>query len=125
MEITSVNYQQAVSETMPVHTSTAARDMARGDYKNTTGAETNSNSGKRQTSQPEVEAQKIVEKVNQHVERFTTKVGFSYNEEYGRAVIVVTDRETGEVIRKIPAEEMLELLSKLDEVAGIIFNEQV
>jgi len=123
MEITSINYQQAASETMPVHTSTAAKDMARGDYKNATGAETNT--GKRQSSQPDVEPGKIVEKVNQHVERFSTKVGFSYNEEFGRAVIVVTDKETGEVIRRIPAEEMLELLSKLDEVAGIIFNEQV
>ena len=42
-----------------------------------------------------------------------------------REIIHVYDNETGDLIRQIPPKEMIELVDKLEEVAGIIFNNKV
>ena len=64
-----------------------------------------------------------VHKMNDYVEKFSTKVGFSVNEENDGITIIVTDKDTGKVIRQIPAKEVLELNRKMEEIAGIIFDE--
>ncbi len=64
-----------------------------------------------------------VHKMNDYVEKFSTKVGFSLNEENDGVTIIVTDKDTGKVIRQIPAKEVLELNRKMEEIAGIIFDE--
>ncbi len=64
----------------------------------------------------------LIEKVNQYVNSFSTKVTFDYDEEEEKPVIVVLDKETGETIRQIPPKEMLHLLSKLEDITGIIFH---
>ena len=64
-----------------------------------------------------------VHKMNDYVEKFSTKVGFSVNSDNDEVTIVVTDKDTGKVIRQIPAKEILELNRKMEEIAGIIFDE--
>ncbi len=65
---------------------------------------------------------KLVSTVNNYVDSFSTKVSFSYDEHTNKPVIRVTDKETGELIRQIPKQEMLDLISKLEYVAGIIYH---
>lgn len=64
-----------------------------------------------------------VHKMNDYVEKFSTKVGFSVNSDSDEVTIVVTDKDTGKVIRQIPAKKILELNRKMEEIAGIIFDE--
>jgi len=64
----------------------------------------------------------LVEKVKTHVQSFSTKIAFNYDEKLRQSVIVVTDIETGKIIRQIPEVEMVELMEKMEEIAGIIFN---
>lgn len=64
----------------------------------------------------------LVEKVNKHVEAFSTKISFSYDPKRQQTTIFVTDKETGKLIRQIPQEEMVQLMEKMEEIAGIIFN---
>ena len=83
-------------------------------------------------SEPDVKEQKggnkkvdvaeLVEKANKHVDNFSTKVSFRYDEKRQQAVITVAERETGKVIRQIPAEQMVDLMEKMEEIAGIIYN---
>jgi len=70
------------------------------------------------------EASKLAEKANQQVKLFSTRVKFSYNPESGESSIIVYDNDTGQVIRKIPPEEMVDLMRKMDEIAGIICNQE-
>ena len=65
-----------------------------------------------------------VNSVNDYVEMFNNKVHFTIDEK-SRGLIHVYDNETGDLIRQIPPEEMIELVDKLEEVAGIIFNNKV
>jgi len=64
---------------------------------------------------------KLVENVNNYVEMFNNKVAFSMDSK-SRQIIYVYDKETGDLVRQIPPEEMMQLLNKLEEISGIIFN---
>jgi flagellar protein FlaG len=48
---------------------------------------------------------------------------FHIDEQTKSSVVVVTDKETNEVIRQIPSEEVLELASKIDELQEQIFGQ--
>jgi len=50
---------------------------------------------------------------------------FKVDEDSGRDVIKVLDKETGEVIKQYPSEEVLSLVSKLSETAGLLIDQTV
>jgi len=49
---------------------------------------------------------------------------FSIHGETGRIKVSVTDKETGDLIREIPPEQVLNLMAKLDEMMGILFDQK-
>ena len=65
-----------------------------------------------------------VDHANQTMRQSKTKCEFSYHEETKRVSIKVIDAETEEVIREIPPEETLEMLSKMWELAGLMVDEK-
>jgi flagellar protein FlaG len=67
----------------------------------------------------------LVTKVTEVVQKLGTKVSFSYDERTPNPVIKVMDEESGEIIRQIPREEMLHLMSRLREVSGLIFERSI
>jgi len=69
-----------------------------------------------------VDFSELVQKVTEVVQNLGTKVSFSYDDRSTSPVIKVSDDKTGEIIRQFPREEMLNLMSKLREVSGLIFQ---
>ena len=65
-----------------------------------------------------------VDHANQTMRHAKTKCEFSYHEETKRVSIKVIDEETEEVIREIPPEETLEMISKMWELAGLMVDEK-
>ena len=55
----------------------------------------------------------------------STKISFDVDEETGRAVVRVLNKETGEVIRQVPPEELLTLVARMRQLSGLIFNQEV
>ena len=51
--------------------------------------------------------------LNEFAKQIQTKLNFSVDESSGRSVITVTDTQTGEVIRQIPAKEILAVANLL------------
>ena len=49
---------------------------------------------------------------------------FSMNNDTGKVVVKVIDRETGKLIRQIPPQELLDLASKLQDI-GILFDRKM
>ncbi len=47
---------------------------------------------------------------------------FSVHDATGRMRVTVVDKETNEVVREIPSEKLLDLLGKMDEMVGILFD---
>lgn len=58
---------------------------------------------------------KAVNDLNNFAKQIQTKLKFSVDETSGRSVITVTDSQTGEVIRQIPAKEILAVANLLRE----------
>lgn len=80
-----------------------------------------------QAGNPEKNSKRIknaVDHANQTMRQTKTKCEFSYHEETKRVSIKVIDEETEEVIREIPPEETLEMLSKMWELAGLMVDEK-
>jgi flagellar protein FlaG len=50
---------------------------------------------------------------------------FSMHEESGRTMIKVVEKDTGDLIKQIPPEEVLELIARMGDVLGILFDERV
>lgn len=53
---------------------------------------------------------------------FAPDLRFSVDHDTGRTVVKVTDANTQEVIRQIPAEEILQLAKEIDRMQGLLFH---
>jgi flagellar protein FlaG len=80
-----------------------------------------------QKSQPNViETKKLVEDLNEYMDDLQTNLGFSIREELNHKVVVeIKNRETGELIKQIPNEELLQIQEKMAELSGFIFDQSV
>lgn len=65
-----------------------------------------------------------LEQANQKAKMTKTACEFAYDEDTRRISITVKDKATDEVIREIPAEETLEMISKIWELAGLLVDEK-
>ncbi len=50
---------------------------------------------------------------------------FNKDEDTGQTYIKIVDKDSGDVIREIPPEEVRKLAEKLDEMVGILFDKKV
>jgi flagellar protein FlaG len=55
----------------------------------------------------------------------STKISFDVDDDTGRAIVRVLNKETGEVIRQVPPEELLTLVARMQQLSGLIFNQEV
>lgn len=72
-------------------------------------------------SQEEVE--QAAKELNQLVHDLHRKLQFSVDGDSGETIIKVIDRETDQVVRQIPTEEVVTLRKRLAEVSGVIFKD--
>lgn len=67
----------------------------------------------------------LVNDINSLVyELSATTVTFDIDEATGRSVVRVLNKETGDVIRQLPPEELLNLVARMRQLTGLIFNEE-
>jgi flagellar protein FlaG len=67
---------------------------------------------------------KTIEKANKALEGRYTTLEFSVHQNTKQISIKVMDRETGEVIREIPPDKTLDIVSRLWDMAGILVDEK-
>ncbi|MBA4369883.1 MAG: hypothetical protein C0403_19825 [Desulfobacterium sp.] len=71
------------------------------------------------------ETEEIVKSLENYMDVLKTSIGFRVNTDTDRVVVTITNRETNEVIRQIPPEELVSLQERMKELTGIIFSETV
>lgn len=54
-----------------------------------------------------------------------TQITFDVDEATGQSVVRVLNKETGELIRQLPPEEILILAAKMKQLSGLIFSQEV
>jgi flagellar protein FlaG len=67
----------------------------------------------------------MAQSLQDFVKSFNRSLEFSVDDETNRNVITVKDADSGDVVRQIPSQEMLDLIKSLGKTTGVLFNENV
>jgi flagellar protein FlaG len=70
------------------------------------------------------ELERVVEKLNKASEAFSSELRFSIHERTKQIVVRVID-SSGEVIREIPPEKVLDAFAMMQEALGLLLDEKV
>ncbi|MGE5328833.1 MAG: flagellar protein FlaG [Deltaproteobacteria bacterium] len=65
-----------------------------------------------------------IEKANKAIEGARTEFKFSIHDKTHEISVKVLDKDSGEVIREIPPEKVLDMVARMWEMAGIIVDEK-
>lgn len=71
------------------------------------------------------EAKDLVDEVESYLKDFNVQLDFSIAEKTGDVVVKVINRDTGDVIRQIPPEELIQFREKLKELRGVLFDGKI
>ena len=80
--------------------------------------------GKSQTPISAEELTKAVEDIQSRLDSMGSRLNFAVNKEPDAVVVKVTDRQSGELIKQFPSEQVLQLRKKLQELSGLLFDEK-
>lgn len=78
-------------------------------------AETSDSNASQQQQQGQQQLQEAVSRINDYVQNVQRSIRFSVDEVSGKDVVTVLDKQTDEVIRQIPIEEVLVFARNLAE----------
>ncbi|MDP4145952.1 MAG: flagellar protein FlaG [Bacillota bacterium] len=93
---------------------------------NNNAGETNSGTtGNNQGEVTEQDAKKAVEKLNKLLTGEATHAEYEVHEGFKDIIIKIVDNETKKVVTEIPPKKILDMMQKLCEMAGIIFDKKV
>ena len=68
---------------------------------------------------------RIAEAMDSYVQSIQHGLKIKVHEGTGKIMVQVTSKDTGEVIREIPPEKLLDLAARIEELAGTLFDEKV
>ena len=77
----------------------------------------------KQVEQDQKPLDDVVSELNNLVRELHRELQFSVDNKSGDTIVKVIDRETDEVVRQIPSEEVVRLRQRLQEAAGTIFQD--
>lgn len=68
--------------------------------------------------------QDATEKLNEQMQELGTSIRFGYNDKLESMYVNVMELKTGEVIRKIPTEQVMKLSETFKEAIGVLFDKE-
>jgi flagellar protein FlaG len=81
---------------------------------------------KKQTDENRKVTEEMLSELEQDIEvMHNIGLKFSKHDDTGRTIVKVMDKENDNLIREIPAEDVLNLAAKLEEMIGILFDKEV
>lgn len=76
-----------------------------------------------QQSSPDPKAvQAAVAAANEAMKSIKSEIDFSVDEDTGKTVVRVIDKQSGTIIRQMPSQEMLEIAKALDRLQGMLIS---
>lgn len=77
---------------------------------------------KTQKAELEKRLLELAKDLNKEMQFVNTSLMFDYNDSISSLVLTIKQRDTGEIIRKIPTDEAMELMKKMRDVISIILD---
>ena len=68
---------------------------------------------------------KLIQEVNEMMLGRSTHFEYKIHEKSGEVIVKLIDDETDEVVKEIPSEKMVELMSNLRELIGLCLDEKI
>ena len=81
-------------------------------------------SAQEQNAASQEDVDQAAQKINEALQTVSQKLEFSVDKDTEAVVVKVMDKETGEVIRQIPSEELLKIAKALDKLQGLLVKDQ-
>lgn len=105
----------------------ADRETASGNAQAMQQAEQKAAKEQRQAAEQQRQVdEEMLRELEQDIENMhNVGLRFSTHNDSGRTMIKVLDKESDQVIREIPAEDVLNLAAKMEEMIGILFDKEV
>jgi len=69
--------------------------------------------------------EKALVKANELIRKFSRELNFTYDDRIDKIVVKVMEGDTEKVVRQIPPEEMIRLSVKMDDLLGMLINQDV
>ena len=66
----------------------------------------------------------VVEFISETVGQRSIATEISIDEDLGRVVIQINDKETGELVRQIPGEAFLEIAKRMEDLKGLLYDDK-
>lgn len=77
------------------------------------------------TISQEQQVDNLLKKLNVNTDIINKGIRFEKDNYYDKMIVRVYNRETGDVIKQIPPQDILEFAKKSEEIAGILFDKTV
>ena len=74
---------------------------------------------------PQINLEQLKENLEQLEKKMDRKLSFSIDEAIDRIVIIVRNEETGEEIRKLPDEATLKVAHSIENLKGLLFDDEL
>jgi len=68
--------------------------------------------------------QNVVDELNQQMKSTNRNLWFEMDTTINTTVVAVTDKNTGELVRQIPAEAVLRVAHSIENLKGVLYNAQ-
>ncbi len=66
----------------------------------------------------------LAAQLNDEIAPLSNDIRFGFNDKIGQLMVNVVDAKTGEVIRQFPTEEAIEIMTKMKELIGMLFDKK-
>jgi flagellar protein FlaG len=114
---------EAIQDIPRVDKTTSTVDAAKGKELSDNGdAEQQSQAQSQVREQSQEQIKKAIEKLNKSMPH--SEAIFGIHEATNRVLIKIVDKETKEVIKELPPEKTLDMISKVWELAGMLIDEK-
>lgn len=70
------------------------------------------------------EITELAAKLNDEIAPLSNDIRFGFSDEIGQMYVNVIDANTGEVIRQFPTKEAIEIMTKMKELIGMLFDKK-
>lgn len=67
--------------------------------------------------------QEVVDQLNTQMQSRNRNLTFALDRRLNTAVVAVTDKNTGELVRQIPAESVLRVAHAIENLKGVLYNQ--
>jgi flagellar protein FlaG len=79
----------------------------------------------KQPAPDRAQLEQVIKDIKQLVKPMVSNgLNFSIDDSTGKAIVRITDGETGEMIRQIPSEEMMEIARSVDRMQGLLLRQK-